>query len=136
MNYKHTQIGWVIICSLGIAAIVTFFVNASLLLVGILVILGILFATLTVSVGAQDITIVFGLGLIRKRFELKEIENCQISKSRCCSWGIHGWRKRWLFNVSGFHSVELKMKNGMTYFIGTDQPAGLEKAINDQRPKK
>ncbi|MBF0503894.1 MAG: hypothetical protein HQL14_02210 [Candidatus Omnitrophica bacterium] len=133
MIYKHTQIGWVIICSLGAAAMITFFLNVSALSVWILSILAVLFATLTVSVDAENVNIAFGPGIIRKKFRLKSIENCQISKTKCCSWGIHGWGKRWLFNVSGFDTIELKMKNGMAYYIGTDQPAQLEKAINDQR---
>jgi len=35
----------------------------------------------------------------------------------------------WIFNVSGFDAVELVMKNGKIYRIGTDMPKELEVAI-------
>ena len=36
----------------------------------------------------------------------------------------------WIFNVSGFGAVEIRMKNGKIYRIGTDEPKALESAIN------
>ncbi len=35
----------------------------------------------------------------------------------------------WLYNVSGTDAVELKMKNGKRYRIGTDVPGELAEAI-------
>jgi hypothetical protein len=35
----------------------------------------------------------------------------------------------WIFNVSGFDAVEIIMRNGKIYRIGTDIPSGLEAAI-------
>jgi len=35
----------------------------------------------------------------------------------------------WIYNISGFDAVEIKMKNGKTYRIGTDEPQKLEQAI-------
>jgi len=37
----------------------------------------------------------------------------------------HGW----LFNVSGFDAVEIQLKNGRKYRIGTDEPDALLAAI-------
>jgi hypothetical protein len=34
-----------------------------------------------------------------------------------------------IFNVSGLDAVEIKMKNGKIYRIGTDEPKQLERAI-------
>jgi len=34
-----------------------------------------------------------------------------------------------IFNISGFDAVEIKMKNGKIYRIGTDEPKKLEQAI-------
>ena len=133
MPYKHTQVGHVIIFSMLPLAIVAF-VFESMSLFWIVSVAGVLFSTLTVSVEIDYVRIWFGPGFIQKRFFLNEIESCQVSKSRCFAWGIHGWPKKgWLFNVSGFRSVELKMRSGMKYFIGTDQPEALEKAILDAR---
>ena len=35
----------------------------------------------------------------------------------------------WIYNVSGFDAIELTMKNGKIYRIGTDEPEKLEAAI-------
>ena len=35
----------------------------------------------------------------------------------------------WIYNVSGFDAVEIIMKNGKIYRIGTDVPEELEAAI-------
>ncbi len=35
----------------------------------------------------------------------------------------------WVFNVSGWEAVELQMKNGGKYRIGTNDPQGLLNAI-------
>ncbi len=43
---------------------------------------------------------------------------------------------RWLFNVSGRDAVELKMKSGRTYRIGTDRPDALEAAVRAAREEK
>lgn len=129
MPYKHTQIGYVIIISVALAALLFMVLNQMILLL-IVGIFGILFSTLTVSVEGECVRLWFGPGLIHKEFSLPDIESCQVPKSRCWSWGIHGWPgKCWLFNVSGFRSVELKMRNGVKYYIGTDEPEALEKAI-------
>jgi hypothetical protein len=39
------------------------------------------------------------------------------------------WPKMWIYNVSGFDAVEIKMKDGKTYRIGTDEPEKLEQTI-------
>ena len=131
MPYKHTQIGYVIIFSMLVAGLVAWSFQA-VILVLIAVIVGVLFSTLTVSVEVECVRLWFGPGFIQRRFFLGEIESCQVAKSRWYAWGIHGWPgKGWLFNVSGFRSVELKMRNDGKFFIGTDQPEALEKAIHE-----
>ena len=35
----------------------------------------------------------------------------------------------WIYNVSGFDAVEIILKNGKIYRIGTDVPSELEAAI-------
>jgi hypothetical protein len=41
-------------------------------------------------------------------------------------WGIRITPSGWLFNVSGFRAVEIQMKNGEAYRIGSDEPEKLE----------
>jgi len=88
--------------------------------------------TLKVTIDEQQLRVKFGYGIFRKRFLLKEIDSVKIVKNHWYyGWGIRFWLwpRMWIFNVSGFEAVELKMKNGKTYRIGTDEAEALESAI-------
>ena len=37
----------------------------------------------------------------------------------------------WLFKVSGLHAVEINLRSGTKYRIGTDEPKRLTAAIRD-----
>ena len=89
-----------------------------------------LFVTLTVSLDDDILLIQFGIGLIRKKFFLKDILSCQVVKNPWYyGWGVRLTPHGWLYNVSGFSAVEIKMKTGKKYRIGTDVPNELEQAI-------
>lgn len=90
------------------------------------------FSALTVSVNEQRITIRFGWGIFRKKFATGEITSvAQVKNHWYYGWGIRlwFWPKMWIYNVSGFDAVEIRMKNGKIYRIGTDEPEKLETAI-------
>ena len=148
MRYKHTQIGWVMLvcCAAGVALILAIERSLpphaqrqvpSLFLAAIIVAVMSLFATLTVEVDSQLVRLSFGPGLIRKSFPLVDVADCRPVRNRWwMGWGIHGTPGRgWLFNVSGFDAVELTMKNGKIYRIGTDDPQKLNDAIQMNLPK-
>ena len=89
-----------------------------------------LFHSLTVRVSRNDIFLSFGVGLIRKRFLIHDIESATIVRNRWYNgWGIKKIWGGWLYNVSGFDAVEIKLKNGRRYRIGTDQPCELLAAV-------
>jgi len=74
----------------------------------------------------------FGYGIFRKRFMLREIISARTVKNHWYyGWGIRLllWLRLVIYNVSGFDAVEIKMKNGRTYRIGTDEPKNLKHAI-------
>jgi hypothetical protein len=137
--YKHTQTGWVIIISFIIMFLLLGFFIGPLagkapfiiaVAVSVLVLL-LLFGTLTVEVSNDLIRLAFGIGLIRYKFQMNDIASAKIRRIKWYSgFGIHGWPgKGWLLNVSGLDTVELTMKNGMRYLIGTDEPQQLYDAI-------
>jgi hypothetical protein len=150
-EYKHTQIGYTVIVALGVViamlgviivtlSVVTVLVSnltfipnfnlVAILLLSFTVLCLALFATLTVEVDDQAIHLRFGIGVIRKRFLLKEIETHQPVKNPWhYGWGIHWIPNGLIFNVSGWEAVELQMKNGRKYRIGTDDVHGLANAI-------
>jgi hypothetical protein len=90
------------------------------------------FSTLTVSIADNFLKIKFGYGIFRKKFLLSDIASAtQVKNPWYCGWGIRLCISpyMWIYNVSGFDAVELKMKNGKIYRIGTDEPAKLESAL-------
>jgi hypothetical protein len=136
-DYKHTQIGYLLIIALGTASLMignlvlaTNFNITAILLLTFMVLCLVLFATLTVEVNAQEINLQFGIGLIRKRFALKDVQTYRAVKNPWYyGWGIHLIPGGWLYNVSGWEALELQMKDGRKYRIGTDDTRGLIDAI-------
>jgi len=136
--YHHTQVGYVtIIISLGIGLALIAWLMAvsgfSWIALGVVIVLAaclVLFATLTVTVREDRIEMRFGPGLIRRRFLSRDIESCRIVRNPWYyGWGIRLTPHGWLYNVSGFYAVELVMKAGRRYRIGTDAPDDLANAI-------
>jgi len=90
------------------------------------------FTTLTTSINENCFRIKFGYGIFRKKFLLSEIVSAkQVKNHWYYGWGIRLWLwpKMWIYNVSGFDAVEITMRNGRIYRIGTDVPSELETAI-------
>lgn len=90
------------------------------------------FSTLTVMVDDMYVRVKFGYGLVWKAFRVSDIASARAVKNHWYyGWGIRVWfwPYTWILNVSGFDAVELTMKNGRIYRIGTDEPVELEAAI-------
>lgn len=139
--YEHTQAGKVICISLGLAILgmgllcwATPEGRAVVLLVTIVLVIALLlFCSLSVEVSEADVSLAFGIGVIRKRFALDKVAETEIVRNRWYyGWGIKILRDGWLYNVSGFDAVELRFENGRRARIGTDQPVELLAAIESQ----
>ena len=136
-RYKHTQVGYLIIAVMAAVMVLIGIIlaNADInwVAIGVLVVIAIalvLFSSLTVVIWEEELEVRFGPGPIRKRFKLNEIESCQVVKNHWYyGWGIRFTPHGVLFNVSGFHAVEIKLRTGKKFRIGTDVPQELEEAI-------
>lgn len=127
--YKHIQIGYFLIVIMTAAALIAAVLN-SIIFILIAVVGGILFSTLTVFVNGNSIRLWFGPGFLPQRIALSDIVFCEVLKKHWGPLGIWGWPgKFWFFNVSGSRFVELEMRNGVRYYIGTDRPEDLKNAI-------
>ena len=137
-HYEHTQVGYLIIVAIAAAMIAIGIILATsginVIAIAVLVVLAValvLFPSLTVTVWKEELIVQFGLGVIRKRFRLNEIQSCQaIRIPWYYGWGIRLTPRGMLFRVSGFHAVHIKLTSGKEYVIGTDVPQELEEAIN------
>lgn len=90
------------------------------------------FATLTASVDETYLRIKFGYGIFGRMFSLNQIASVNAVRNHWYyGWGIRVWfwPYMWIYNVSGFDAVEIIMRNGKIYRIGTDSPGELADAI-------
>jgi hypothetical protein len=141
MKYKHTQIGYLILSILAILLILlsSIMIISELYITFLIIIvlftfILISFSTLKVTIDKNILQIKFGYGIFKKNFLIKDIESVRTKKNHWYyGWGIRLWLwpKMWIFNISGFNAVEMKMKNGGLYRIGTDEPKKLEAAIRE-----
>ncbi len=136
-RYEHTQVGYLIIAAMAAVMVLIGVVlaNAGInwIAIAVLVIIAValvLFSSLTVVIWEEELEVRFGPGPIRKRFKLNEIESWQVVKNHWYyGWGIRLTPHGVLYNVSGFHAVEIKLRTGKKFRIGTDFPQELQEAI-------
>ena len=146
--YKHTQVSYPIFCIASAILIGFIYLQATAraetpsvdsgtnfaLTAVMLLIVFVLesFITLTVTVDEQAVGICFTWGIVRKKFAVSEIASVKTVRNPWYyGWGIklRLWPKMWIFSVAGYDAVELTMKNGTAYRIGTNEPEKLEVAI-------
>ncbi len=135
--YKHTQRGDVIIISMVVGGLITFFSTiwfgpliafaSTASIVGLLA----LFCTLTVTVDGETISARFGPGLIGFSWSRADVLKAEAAETPWYfGWGIRYFGDGWLYNVSGLESVELTLTSGKKVRIGTDDVPGLLAAID------
>lgn len=91
-----------------------------------------LFASLNVTVNEQEVVAAFGPGWFKRRINLGEIESVEsVTNKWWWGWGIRRIPNGWMYNVSGLDAVELKLKKGTVFRIGTDEPEKLEEAVKN-----
>lgn len=102
-------------------------------LLGLAFILGmvlLLFYRLTVSVDENYVRAIFGIGIVCKRIPLSDITEARpVTNSWWYGWGIRLIPGGWMWNIGGQKAVELTLKNGRKFRLGTDEPEALEAAI-------
>jgi hypothetical protein len=138
-NYQHTQFGSVIVFCTGVIGLAMLLASSSrpnpanYLWIGVLsLLIGALFSTLTIAIDNGMLRARFGPGLIRKTVKLAEIASARSIPVRWWyGWGIHVTPHGWLYNVSGWEAVEITLRNGRRFCLGTDEPEDLLKAIRE-----
>ncbi len=140
MTYRHCQPGrtilWILMgfvaLFLGIALMVTnpqvaWWLRAAS---GVYVLAALLFFNLTITVDDREVRAVFGVGLVRKTARLEDIAAVEAVRNRWWyGWGVKYTVKGWLYSVSGLEAVEMRLKNGKRFRLGTDEPEVLCAAI-------
>lgn len=140
--YKHRQPATVLHVAFGVGLAISIaafaLVPESRLAAGaaaaVLAVCAFLFHALTVEVSRNKVEAAFGPGLIRKRWRIDDIDEARpVRNPWYYGWGIRLIPHGWMFNVSGLEAVEIHLKNGKKFRIGTDDPHGLTEAIRNAR---
>jgi len=85
-----------------------------------------------VTIDEEYLRIKFSFGIYQKKFPLNDIISAKTIKNHWYyGWGIREWLwpKMLIYNVSGFDAIEIQLKNGKKYRIGTNEPEKLEQTI-------
>ncbi len=149
MRYAHTQTSkWslvlIFVVLLGLLALLLFLVQAddddgdttiAAVVVGLSMLVvfaaAVVFSRLTVTVDPTEVIAAFGWGWPRRNIALGEIVS--VRKVRNKWW--YGWGLRWIpggsmYNVWGFDAVELELRSGKVFRIGSDEPDALLAALS------
>jgi hypothetical protein len=138
--YEHRQIGWitaigilgsiVLVCSLlAWSAQSLSEISAAIVVV---VLLGALvtFSSLTVRVSDRALAWWFGIPAIGRRVALGDIESVVAIKTSIFEgWGIHLTWHGWVWNVSGFNAVQITLRSGTRFAVGTPEPQAVIDAV-------
>ena len=89
------------------------------------------FSTLSIKIVNGLIKVRYGIGLVRKKIHVDQIESLkEIEYMRGHGFGPRLTPEGWFFNVANSGAIKLNLRNGKTFFIGTNEPSSLAKAIS------
>lgn len=144
-EYEHTQwapLGWLILGPPLIVLLVVGFLSGRgdvvlpLLTVGtLLMVIAFSFRSLRVVDEGEYLGVRFGpIPIFRKRVAYRDVVSAAVDRSTLIDgWGIHWVPGRgWTYNLWGFDCVRLELAGGKTLRIGTDDPHGLTRFVQQR----
>ena len=138
-------IGFFVFVDLLVLGIVFWFdqLNTAVLLLTaalmlLMVVLGVLFSALTITLDPQHLQWQFAFGFWKRAIDLADIKTCKrVRNPWYYGWGIRRIPGGWLYGVSGFQAIEIELQDGKRLRLGSDEPgkllAALEKAVAAHR---
>lgn len=138
-TYRHRQFGSFMVAAMAVAVVAIIALlgpgaahPAMLIVFAALLLVAVVFSSLTVQVSASSLVFWFGPGVLRKQVPLAEVAGVEVVRSPWY-WGA-GWRltpRGMLYSVSGLDAVEITRKDGSRFRLGTNQPERLARALSD-----
>jgi hypothetical protein len=146
MTYKEEQFGWAMnvwILILPFLMLLFYLLEIGdkpmplfVLIVSVVffLIIFLLFFKLTIAVNDSNIVISFGVGIIRKKVSLGDINEVKRVKTNWYNgWGIRKIKNGMLYNIQGFNAIELSFKNKKSILrIGIRSSSDLDKEIRNR----
>jgi len=138
VDYSHEQFGTFMVAFpaiFGLAVCLVLFAagaaSAMPAVVLVSLVLVIIFFRLRVEVSREHLRVRFGMGLVGRTFDVSEIVEARPVRNRWYyGWGVRLTPHGWLYNVSGLDAVEVRLRCGKKFRIGTDEPEALTSALN------
>jgi hypothetical protein len=89
-----------------------------------------MFRSLTVEVTEREIRCRFAAGPVRKTIPLAQVRAARAVRNPWWyGWGVRLTPRGWMYNISGLDAVEVELRDGRRFRIGTDEPQALARAI-------
>lgn len=137
-TYRHTQVGvlpiimWIAMTTFCVALALREHLIVLWVTAAILAVFGLGMSYLTTTVTAEQVRVVFGPQLYRKRIPIAEIASVEPARSFPLEgWGIRITGEGMLYNITGNEAVRIRLRSGGKLRIGTDDVSGLIAAITD-----
>ena len=117
--------------SMPFPSVGAFVVDLSFALV---IVTGVIVSRLTATVDDRSVTAAFGWGWPARTVEMADVVAVrEVRNSWWHGWGIRKVHHGWMYNIAGYDAVELELRSGKVFRIGTDEPAALLAAIERVR---
>jgi len=143
MKYIEKQISWFLIfffTSMITLLILSYYYQwgdkpldstVFLIILSLLALCLLLFFKMQTIVDNDCIKIFFGIGLICKKINIKNIKHLEPVRNKWFyGWGIRMLKNGWLYNIKGLKAVELKFNDRKSVIrIGTKNPEKIISAI-------
>lgn len=138
--YRRTQRGTLIVVLVGAALLLLVYLMATvgappvaIVVAGLLVVVLVAFSSLTVEVSDAEIAAWFGPLPLKRRVRLSEIRSARVVHTPWYyGWGIRWMPGGWIFSVSGTAGVELQLRWGGRFRIGSDAPEEVARALESR----
>lgn len=137
-DYRHTQIGWTMLTILACVYFgvlyIDIYIPAPPYFSIVIILIAIAVSCLTISINDKELVWYFGPRVFKKSKPISEIASCEkVDNKWWWGWGIRlrPFAGYWLYNVSGLVAVEITLKSGNKFRLGTDEPDFLNQAINN-----
>ena len=140
-SYRHTQYGVlnfiilflvaILIAVVAVAIIAEGRLAAAVVMIAVYLLGAAMFYNFTVEVSDDHLKCWFGIGLVRKSIPLMEVQSSRtVVDPWYYVWGIKSIPGGWLYAIAPGPMVEIKLKDGKIFHIGSDQADKLKEAID------
>lgn len=137
---RTTQISWAaIIIILTLISLCGLILNSAysygILLLGVIALL--LTCQITLRIDGNWIRFTMGIGLIRGKYAIGNIENCRVVRCFPIGCGVRFGNGPALYNVANCRAVELRWRgNKRTVRLGTNEPYAFVRCFYELKRKK